>query len=51
MASHKKHNNSPAAKLKGTGYCNLTDKEFQITIMKKSDELQGNAEQFNELKN
>ena len=33
-------------------YCNVTDKEFTIAVMKKSNELQKNSDrQFNELKN
>ena len=29
MASQKEDDSSPAAMLKGTEYCDLTDKEFQ----------------------
>lgn len=40
MASQKENDSSPATKLKGTEYCNLTDKEFRIAVMNKFNELQ-----------
>ena len=50
--SQKENDNSPVTKLKGTGYCNLTYKEFKIAVMMKFNELQVNSErQFDELRN
>lgn len=36
MVSQQQNDNSPATEFKGMGYCNLTDKEFKIAIMKNS---------------
>lgn len=47
----QKENNSPVSELKGTEYCNLTDKEFKIAVIKKLNELQENSgRQFSELR-
>lgn len=51
MASQKENDSSPAAMLKGTEYCDLTDKEFRIAVMKKLSELQKDSEkQLNKFK-
>ena len=42
MVSEKENDNSPETELKDTEYCNLTNKEFKIAVMKKFNELQGN---------
>ena len=48
----QKGNNSPQTKLKVMEYCDLTDSEFKIAVMKKLSELQENSErQFNRLRN
>lgn len=52
MVKQKENDNFPATKPKDMEYCNITDKEFTIAVMKKSNELQKNSgRQFNELKN
>lgn len=52
MASQKEDDSSPAAMLKGTEYCDLTDKEFRIAVMKKLSELQKDSErQLNKIRN
>lgn len=52
MASQKENDNTPATKLRGPQYCDLTDKEFKIAGLKNSISLQGNSErQFDELRN
>ena len=35
----KENDNSPKAKLKVMEYCNLTDREFKIGVLKKLNEL------------
>ena len=35
----KENDNSPEIKLKVTEYCNLTDREFKISFMKKINKL------------
>ena len=51
MASHKNYL-FLAIKLKGTEYCNLSDKELKIDVMKKLNRLQENSErQFNKIRN
>ena len=48
----KENDSSPEAKLKVKEYCNLTDKEFKIGVLKKFIELWENSErQFSELRN
>ena len=48
----KEKSNFLAAKPKDTEYCNLTDKELKIAVMKKFSELQENSKwQYNDLKN
>ena len=48
----KENDNSPETKLKATEYCDLTDREFKIAVMKKVKELKENSDrQFNELRN
>ena len=37
--SQKENDNSPEAKLKFTEYCDLTDREFKIAVMKRFNEL------------
>ena len=52
MVSHKENDNSLETKFKIMEDCNLTDREFKITFMKKLNELQENRERhFNELRN
>ena len=34
-ASQQENDSSPAGELKGTEYCNLTDREFRIAVMNK----------------
>ena len=52
MVSQKENSNSPATELKGMEYCDLTDKECKIVIMKKFNKLQENSERkLNELRN
>ena len=43
MVSQHENDNFPATEPKGVGECNLTDKEFKIAIMKKTNELQENT--------
>lgn len=51
MAPHKQKGSSPAPKPKGTGYCDLTDRESKVALMKKLSNLQENSErQFNEIR-
>ena len=48
----KEKSNFLAAKPNDTEYCNLTDKELKIAVMKKFSELQENSKwQYNDLKN
>ena len=50
--SQKEKNSSPETKLKVMEDCDLTDREFKISVMKKFSVLQENSErQFNELRN
>lgn len=42
MISQKENDNSLATELKGMECCGLTDKEFEIGIMKKFNKLQEN---------
>ena len=50
MVSQKK-DKTPETKLNIMEYCNLTEREFKIAVMKKLNELQQNSErQFNELR-
>lgn len=52
MVSWKENNNSSWTKYTVTEYCNQTDTECKIGIMKKFKEIQGNAErQFKKLRN
>ena len=53
IVSHThKNTNSPENKLKVMGDCVLTNREFEITVMKKLSKLQENLERhFNELRN
>ena len=52
MVSQKENDNSPNTKLKITEYCNLTDREFRLAVVKKHNELQENSERhFKELRN
>ena len=44
MASQKENDSSPVTKLKGTGYCNITYKEFKIAVMMKFSGPQVNSE-------
>lgn len=37
--SQKENDNSPATKLKDMEYCDLTDKELKIAVMKKFNNL------------
>ena len=39
MKSQKEINNSPKIKLKIREYCDLTDRNFKIAVMKKLNEL------------
>lgn len=39
MVSQKGNDNSSAVKFKGMEYWDLTDKEFKIALIKKSNEL------------
>ena len=50
--SQKENDNVLATEPKNTGYCDLIEKEFKITIMKKFNEVQENSKrQYNDLKN
>lgn len=40
MPSLKENNNSPITELKGTEFCDLADKEFNISLLKKFNKLQ-----------
>lgn len=52
IASLKENDSFPATKPKDREYHALTDKEFRITVMKKSSELQENSErQYNDFSN
>ena len=52
MVSKKENDNSPEIKLEVMEDCDLMDREFKITVMKKLNELQENSErQFKELRN
>ena len=42
MPSPKDNNNYPVTKLKNGQFCDLTDKEFKIAVLRKLKELQGN---------
>ena len=42
MVSQKENNNSPATKLKGMKYCDLTDEEFKLAVIKRLSKLQEN---------
>ena len=44
IVSQKENDNSPETILKVMEYCNLTDREFKIAVMKKLNELQENSE-------
>ena len=51
-SEQKEDDRSPETNPKLTEIYNLSDREFKIVIIKKCNELQGNAErQFNELRN
>lgn len=48
----RKENDNATTELKGTEYCNLTDKEFKIAVWTESTKKQDNSEtQFNKLGN
>lgn len=52
MISQKEKDYSLATELKGMECCGLTDKEFEIGIMKKFSKLQENSKRhFNEIRN
>lgn len=52
MVPRKESDNFPVTEHKDMEYCELTDKEFKIAIMKKFSKLQENSErQFNEPRN
>lgn len=42
--SQKANDNSLAAELKDLEYCDLTNKEFKVAVMKKLNQLQENSE-------
>lgn len=51
MPSPKYNNNSSVTELNGTEYCDNTDKEFKIAVLRKFNRLQENTErQVNEIR-
>lgn len=50
--SQKENDSSPKTKLRATEYCNLTDREFKVAVIKKLSELKENTgRQFDKLRN